>query len=238
MLNSASSKKGGFTGKQIELAQRITGKKQWKRHIIGMYVKDEDWELFVSLVKKPKFGKMPILNKFPRDKGGDWSWKPKEKDIPKIKKLGANEKKRQKVRQKYDPEFYKSKEWLDLRMRVLSKYDYACMSCGRNYRDHSVIIHVDHIKPRSRHPELSLNFDNLQVLCEDCNIGKSSKYSFDLRPKIDLNLNEHEKETVQEIKRLISYGCKSCDLIVRKDGQDYGFEVDWLKDLINKYIIE
>jgi 5-methylcytosine-specific restriction endonuclease McrA len=41
---------------------------------------------------------------------------------------------------------------------------------------------VDHIKPRSTHPKLALAFDNLQLLCEDCNIGKSNKCDIDWRP--------------------------------------------------------
>ena len=43
------------------------------------------------------------------------------------------------------------------------------MVCGSTER-----IHVDHIKPRSKYPELELDINNLQVLCEDCNIGKSN----------------------------------------------------------------
>ena len=43
-------------------------------------------------------------------------------------------------------------------------------------------MHVDHIKPRSKYPRLELDFDNLQVLCEDCNLGKSNRYKVDLRP--------------------------------------------------------
>ena len=33
-------------------------------------------------------------------------------------------------------------------------------------------IHVDHIKPKSKHWDLRLDINNLQVLCEDCNFGK------------------------------------------------------------------
>ncbi len=47
----------------------------------------------------------------------------------------------------------------------------GCQCCGAKASD-GVQIHVDHIKPRSRYPELELCLDNLQVLCSDCNIGK------------------------------------------------------------------
>jgi 5-methylcytosine-specific restriction endonuclease McrA len=44
-------------------------------------------------------------------------------------------------------------------------------------------LHVDHIKPRSRYPELELDPSNLQVLCEDCNLGKSNTDAIDWRTK-------------------------------------------------------
>jgi hypothetical protein len=53
------------------------------------------------------------------------------------------------------------------------------MSCGVTAV--SVQIHVDHIKPRSSYPELELDIKNLQVLCRDCNLGKSNTCETDLR---------------------------------------------------------
>ena len=75
--------------------------------------------------------------------------------------------------------FYDSREWLDIRYRVLVKYGRECMCCGKT----KGVMNVDHIKPRSLYPELALEFDNLQVLCPDCNTGKSNKYFDDLRNK-------------------------------------------------------
>lgn len=60
------------------------------------------------------------------------------------------------------------------------------MACGKSTKEHGVVMHVDHIKPRSKHPELSLCFDNLQVLCEDCNIGKGNRYDEDYRPSLSV----------------------------------------------------
>jgi 5-methylcytosine-specific restriction endonuclease McrA len=57
------------------------------------------------------------------------------------------------------------------------------MLCGRSKRKHGVVIHVDHIKPKSKYPELALEYNNLQLLCEDCNLGKSNKYETDYRPE-------------------------------------------------------
>ena len=120
---------------------------------------------------------------------GDWSFKDPNAKKPEIKKYkpAKKRKKNKKDRFKNKPikGFYGSEEWRKLRYRVLRKYSATCMCCGRNYRKHGVIIHVDHIKPRSKFPHLELCFDNLQVLCEDCNIGKGARDDTDWRPSED-----------------------------------------------------
>lgn len=73
---------------------------------------------------------------------------------------------------KPDP-FYDSEEWRLLRYQALKLHGAHCQACGRG-REHGVIIHVDHIKPRSRYPELQWDLSNLQVLCEDDNLGKGA----------------------------------------------------------------
>jgi 5-methylcytosine-specific restriction endonuclease McrA len=70
-------------------------------------------------------------------------------------------------------EFYASAEWKRLRYQALVKNGAACQCCGAT-RAGGVTLHVDHIKPRSKYPELELSLDNLQVLCEPCNMGKSA----------------------------------------------------------------
>lgn len=69
--------------------------------------------------------------------------------------------------------FYRTREWQKLRWQVLRDSDGRCGMCGRG-RDTGTVLHVDHIKPRSRFPALELSAANLQVLCEDCNLGKGA----------------------------------------------------------------
>lgn len=76
--------------------------------------------------------------------------------------------------------FYSSVAWRRLRYEVLKKYERKCMVCGVTSQDK--VLHVDHIKPISKYPELKLNISNLQVLCEDCNLGKSNRDNIDWRP--------------------------------------------------------
>jgi 5-methylcytosine-specific restriction endonuclease McrA len=84
------------------------------------------------------------------------------------------------VRQFAPNAFYDSREWQELRYRVLRKYGATCQCCGATRRD-GVRIHVDHIKPRSRFPSLELDENNLQVLCEPCNMGKGAQDLTDWR---------------------------------------------------------
>jgi len=69
--------------------------------------------------------------------------------------------------------FYLTREWKKTRYEALNKHGRACLSCGAS--PPGVALHVDHIKPRSKYPELELDINNLQVLCEPCNIGKWTK---------------------------------------------------------------
>lgn len=71
--------------------------------------------------------------------------------------------------------------WRVLRMRVLTKFGARCQCCGATARD-GVRIHVDHIKPRRKYPDLALVESNLQVLCEVCNHGKGNWDESDWRP--------------------------------------------------------
>lgn len=70
-------------------------------------------------------------------------------------------------------DFYETRAWRELRLQILQRDGWVCRYCGG--RAPIVPLHVDHIKPRSRFPELELEAMNLQVLCEDCNIGKGAK---------------------------------------------------------------
>jgi len=50
-----------------------------------------------------------------------------------------------------------------------------CQECGRRIRN-DYDLTVDHIKPRSKFPEFSLDNSNLQVLCRRCNSAKAATY--------------------------------------------------------------
>ena len=81
-------------------------------------------------------------------------------------------------------EFLSSWEWRTLRYEILLKHGRRCMCCGATPDDGVTVICVDHIKPRHKFPSLSLDPDNLQVLCGVCNQGKGAWDSTDFRDNV------------------------------------------------------
>jgi len=87
--------------------------------------------------------------------------------------------------------FYISREWRRVRYQALKKHGAKCQCCGMSPSKHGIVLHVDHVKPRSKYPALELELSNLQVLCEDCNLGKS-------------NIDVTDWRTTNELVRLVS----------------------------------
>ena len=94
--------------------------------------------------------------------------------------------------------FYNTQEWKALRYAALKAAGGSCQCCGATAKSSGKPLHVDHIKPRSKFPELALDRNNLQVLCEPCNIGKSNKDQTDWRSKgatvIDIEIIRFNRE--------------------------------------------
>lgn len=76
--------------------------------------------------------------------------------------------------------FYVSPEWRILRKQVIAEQGRRCRQCGRHVPD-DFDLTVDHIKPRSKFPELALDKSNLQVLCRQCNSSKGNTIPDGLR---------------------------------------------------------
>lgn len=76
--------------------------------------------------------------------------------------------------------FYFSDQWKRLRYLIFSKRGNRCECCGNSWSPGNP-LQVDHIKPRSLFPSLALDPSNLQILCRDCNIGKSNNDLTDWR---------------------------------------------------------
>ena len=56
-------------------------------------------------------------------------------------------------------------KYLEWRKEVLKRDDHTCIWCGAKEN-----LHVDHIKPFSKFPELRLDLNNGRVLCKSCHL--------------------------------------------------------------------
>lgn len=221
MLVEAKTEKGGYSNRQIQIARALTKiQKSPISALVGRDISPEGWDLFLSAKPRPLTAadlKAKADRKERRRKkklakrmlnavsgpDGDWNWRPSKDDIPAPKFAVSAEPKNKRKRERKlrsDRSFYESDEWRKLRARVLEKYGCRCMMCGRTPKQHRIVVHVDHIKPRSKYPELELEFNNMQVLCEDCNLGKGNRYSTDYRPDAE----ESDPEKISELELVIA----------------------------------
>lgn len=64
---------------------------------------------------------------------------------------------------------------LGLRYKVLCRDNFKCVRCGASpATDHSCRLHIDHKIPFSKGGKTV--FENLQTLCENCNLGKGNRH--------------------------------------------------------------
>lgn len=68
-------------------------------------------------------------------------------------------------------QFYSSKAWQTCRNEYAKQKHYLCEDCLSRgiYRTGEIVHHKIEIDPTTIHrPEITLNFDNLQLLCREC----------------------------------------------------------------------
>ncbi len=91
--------------------------------------------------------------------------------------------------------FYKSKEWMELREKILKENHYECAWCKENGKI-SRAEQVHHVQYVKKHPELALSeyytykgkrYKNLVPLCHECHDKAHGRMQF--RPKTK-QLNE------------------------------------------------
>ena len=64
---------------------------------------------------------------------------------------------------------------LSLRLKVLNRDNFKCVFCGKcPATDFGTKLHIDHMVPFSQGGKSTL--ENLQTLCEECNLGKSDQH--------------------------------------------------------------
>ena len=96
--------------------------------------------------------------------------------------------------------FLRSFEWRRVRYLALKENNGRCELCGRSVKD-GIILNVDHVKPRRKHPELALDVKNLQVLCNSCNHGKGNIDDTDWREEQPVSNIISEETTTKTVLR-------------------------------------
>lgn len=92
-----------------------------------------------------------------------------------------------KTRAQSSREFFASPKWEKLRYQTLraNRAKYGRLTCECCKATESNGWHCDHIKPRSKFPELELDPTNTQILCRACNMSKSNTDSIDWREPVE-----------------------------------------------------
>jgi 5-methylcytosine-specific restriction endonuclease McrA len=79
--------------------------------------------------------------------------------------------------------------WKKCREQILASRLNICVVCGSTEN-----LHVDHKLPKSKYPHLMYCTDNLQILCETCNLKKGTKvekkYLTELKHLLSLDVSE------------------------------------------------
>jgi hypothetical protein len=139
---------------------------------VVMNVRDDGWhavhyenekERFITATKQ-KF----IADTYKAGQRGVWTISYDNGEVNYIQSFGGSPEKA--------GDFYDSPEWLKERYDAIKRSEGKCEACGSEEK-----LEVDHIMPRSRHPELELELSNLQVLCHKCNSGKGNTDTTDFR---------------------------------------------------------
>ena len=145
----------------------------WKREGRGDIPTHTDWVDLCSIMSKRPMTRVIAY---------DWMLRQlhESKELQQsIEGMALREKNRRRKKKKkltYKPQ----SKWRSLRYEAFKKYGNKCQCCGAS-PETGAVLHVDHIKPKSKFPELEYEISNLQILCEDCNLGKSNRDDTDWR---------------------------------------------------------
>lgn len=183
-LHQNKSPSGGFFAAQIHaLGLRYPQKKGWVRRAEGMQITDTQKAAFEagSVSKSAARAANRKANaderKAKKSEAREFVQKAQREGYEKARKEWEAEGKTRSTRKSrtfvMTDAFLSTYEWRVLRMKALTKYGAVCQCCGAS-RATGAVMNVDHIKPRRLFPHLALDLDNLQILCHECNHGKSN----------------------------------------------------------------
>ncbi len=164
LFNDLGIKRNVLTPSQLKDSQELASHGRQILGCIGIVDLGSVESIVITPKKKSKDKKVPISSK------------------PKQQKTPARTEIDRKIRA-----FYKSYEWRQLRYMMLTVFGPKCRCCGKT-PDAKIVINMDHIQPIRRFWDLRLDPNNIQVMCNECNHGKSNWDSTDWRTDSDKKL--------------------------------------------------
>lgn len=88
-------------------------------------------------------------------------------------------------------QFYRSKEWENVRDGILMRDKYMCVKCGAPAEE---VHHKTHLSPENiNDPNITLNPDNLASLCKSCHFKEHYKDKAEGHRKNKLEVPERMK---------------------------------------------
>lgn len=187
---------GGWNNAQLSaLGLEWPPKRGWFDRIIAGDFTQHQIDEFVRLGQhrpsKKERKALRAIAKAQENDGKTLPWAPKREKVPYRSTFVAKQK------AATSADFLKSYEWRRLRMVAIQRYGPRCMCCGADASQ--TRIHVDHIKPRKLFPQLALDIDNLQILCEACNHGKGNWDTTDWRPVESTDEDDRQRAHLRDL---------------------------------------
>ena len=84
----------------------------------------------------------------------------------------------------YAKKFYSSKAWQDCRNEYAASRHYLCEDCLAKgiYKPGVIVHHVEELTPYNvENPEVTLNHNNLRLVCRECHAEEHKPYAKDRR---------------------------------------------------------
>ena len=73
----------------------------------------------------------------------------------------------------YSKTFYSSRQWIATQAAYMASKNYICERCGEPAK---IVHHKTYINPANiTDPEITLSWDNLEALCQDCHNREHSR---------------------------------------------------------------
>jgi len=123
----------------------------------------------------------------------------------------------------------KSEEWKDIRKKILNRDDFSCVYCGYKSEKYQIVDHID------SNPEND-NDNNLQIICQMCNLIKHSGQGVSLRNVVDLyKESKYSQNEIIRITREMRDNRKDDKEIILfldlKNKAEFKMDKDYLKKL-------